>query len=267
MQTVYVDVLVFINLVCDYLVLLFTKKILHISVKGYRLILGSIFCALLSPLCLFFEDSFIYGIALGAATAALGVFVTFGRCCIGKYIKRLCCFFCVNFLYSGFMICIYLLYKPQGMVIINNVVYFQISPVLLIILTLVCYFILTLFDRLIASRKVCERILSVSVVINSFNYSFKAIYDTGCSLTEPFSGCPVIAAEKELFANLNLNDDCMRVVPFSSIGGEGIIYAVKAEKVYINGAEIKRGIYIGFCQNAIKGEVKALVPKNLGVDI
>lgn len=267
MQTVYIDVLIFVNLAADFVILYCTKKILHINVKHSRVILGSIVCALLSPVALLYDDGFFLNLLYGILSACLGVFVTFGRCSIENYIKRAVCFFCVNFLFSGIMIGIYLLFEPKGMVIINNVVYFQISPVLLIILTFVCYIILTLFDRLIISRKAGAEICRIKVNLEEHNFEFDGLVDTGCSLAEPFSGSPVIVAEKNLFNDFVPPCEKLRVIPFSSMGGEGIIKGIKARQVYINGRLITGEIYIGFCENTLSGEVKALIPKNLGVDL
>ena len=79
------------------------------------------------------------------------IFITFGKCKIKAYIKRVLIFFALSFSFGGLMIFIYLAFKPKGMGIYNDVIYFDISPVLLIILTLVCYYILLLIKKLTKS--------------------------------------------------------------------------------------------------------------------
>ena len=159
------------------------------------------------------------------------------------------------------MIFIYTAFKPKGMAIYNDVVYFDISPVLLIILTLICYYILWLFKRLTKgdlSKAVCD----VSIVTNGMKTEFRAVADTGCTVKEPFSSDYVIIAEKELVDNLSFDNSKIRIIPFNSLGGKGILKGYKPDSVLINGKNIQN-VYIGICENIIKSEIKAIVPYEL----
>lgn len=263
MQTVYVDVLIFLNIIIDFFILLCVKAILCVNIAYKRIIFGSIVGSLFSLVATLPNLNFFLNMLLGLIGAGVTVFVAFGKSSIANFLKRLSCFFAINFIFAGIMIAIYLGFKPNGMIIVNNVVYFNISPILLIILTLICYFILYIFRRLFLKQALNTTICKVKATIDNKDYIFNAKIDTGCDLKEPFSGSAVIVAEKCLFENLVLAEDQLRIIPFSSLGGEGIIKGKKAQQVEIDNKIIKDDTYIGFCENIFSGEIKALIPKEL----
>ena len=55
---IYIDEVLLLNFIIDYLILLLTKKILKLNTKNYRLILASLF-AELSIFCLFFNNKIL----------------------------------------------------------------------------------------------------------------------------------------------------------------------------------------------------------------
>ena len=108
------------------------------------------------------------------------------------------------------------------------------------------------------SKAVCD----VSIVTNGMKTEFRAVADTGCTVKEPFSSDYVIIAEKELVDNLSFDNSKMRIIPFNSLGGKGILKGYKPDSVLING-KIIQNVYIGICENIIKSEIKAIVPYEL----
>ncbi len=261
MKTIYVDVLVTVNIFIDFLLLICTKKFLNIRAKLIRVILGSLLGGVLSLSALLPKIPIGLNIALDIAFAALIVFVTFGKTEIKNYVKRVTVYFASSFIFCGIMIFIYTAFKPNGMGIYNDIVYFDISPVLLIILTLICYFILRLIKRLTKGES-AKSVCSVEVEANGASAQFSAIADTGCSVKEPFSSSYVIIAEKSLLEGVEFNENTFRVIPFESLGGNGVIKGYKPDKVKINGKEAGN-IYIGISEGVLKSETKAIAPYDL----
>ena len=261
MKTVYVDVLVTVNIFTDFFLLLCVKKFLNIRAKLIRVILGSLIGGILSLTALLPQIPVGLNILVDIIFAAVIVFAAFGRTEIKNYIKRVAVYFGISFFFCGIMIFVYTAFKPKGMAIYNDVVYFDISPVLLIILTLICYYILWLFKRLTKgdiSKSVCD----VAVEANGIKVEFRAVADTGCTVKEPFSSNYVIIAEKELISNLTFDNGKVRIIPFDSLGGKGILKGYKPDGVTVNGKVIQN-VYIGICENVIKSEIKAIVPYEL----
>ena len=54
-----------------------------------------------------------------------------------------------------------------------------------------------------------------------------------------------------------------RIIPFESLGGNGIVKGFPPDEVKIDGKEICKSIYIGICNDVLKGDVKAIIPYEL----
>lgn len=226
------------------------------------MILGSILGGVLSLVALLPMLVFPINIVIDIISAALIILVSFGVCGIKAFLKRIAVYFSLSFSFCGIMLGIYTAFKPKGMEIYNDVVYFNISPVLLIILTVICYYIQYIIRRLTKGEGGFD-ICNVEVIINENSYSFPAKVDTGCNLKEPFSGDYVIVVEKSLIDNYNPSDDNSRIIPFESLGGCGIIKGFKPNGIKIDGVNKDNCIYIGICNNILTGDIKALIPEEL----
>lgn len=262
MRTIYVDVLIAVNIYIDFFLIVCTKKFLHIRTSFIRMILGSIIGGVLSLVALAGDIFFLINILIDIFGAALIVLVSFGRCKFKNYIKRVCVYFLLAFCFCGIMIAIYSTFHPKSMAIYNDVIYFNISPIVLIILTLVCYYILYIIKRLVKGTNGCG-VCNIEICASKKIFTFCAKIDSGCNLKEPFSGDYVIVAEKELLEDLTLDYGKMRVIPFESLGGNGIIKGFKPDEIKIDGHKRDNSIYIGICENVLKGDIKALIPLDI----
>lgn len=258
MRTVYIDVLITVNIFIDFFLILCTKKFLHLGTSMSRIILGSVIGGIFSLAALLPKLPFGINIAFDTVTACVIVFSVFGKSNIKNYIKRVSVYFLISFTFCGIMIFIYTSFKPAGMEIYNDTVYFNISPIVLIILTLACYYILKIIKRLtkgVNGGGICN----VEIITSERVITFKAKIDSGCNVKEPFSGNYVIIAEEELLDGYKPKAENTRIIPFTSLGGEGIIHGFCPKKIKIDGVEIN-DVYVGICKNIIKSEVRALIP-------
>lgn len=262
MKNIYIDVLITVNIFIDYFLLLCTKRLLNISIKYKRIIFGSIAGGFTSLIALLPSLLFGLNILIDLLVAMLIIFISFGRCNIKTYIRRVAIFFTLSFAFCGIMIFIYLSFSPSGMGIYNDVVYFDISPVLLIILTLISYYTLKLLKKL-TKNVYTSQVCNVEVYLDEKVYNFSAKSDSGCNLKEPFSGKSVIIAEKQLFENFIPDESKIRVIPYESLGGNGIIRGFPADKVIIDKKIYENCLYIGLCENILKGDIKALIPAEI----
>lgn len=259
MQTLYIDVLITVNIFIDFFLILCTKKFLNIKASLKRLILGSVLGGILSLVAIFPEIPIFINLFLDLLFAVLIIFVSFGKTSINNFIKRVTVYFITAFIFCGIMIFIYTSFKPKGMEIYNDVVYFNISPILLIILTLACYYILKLTKRL--TKGVCGGgTCNVEIYLNGKYITFCSKIDSGCNLKEPFSGNYVIIVEKSLLDYYEPENSNVRLIPFESLGGKGILKGFKPDRVKINGDFIVNDIYIGICENILNGDIKSLIP-------
>lgn len=267
MQTVYVDVLIFTNIFQDFLYLICVKKIHNLNSKYYRLLLGSLAGGISSLVAILPTTNFIVSLIIQIVTAIILVLITFGFINKNTFIKNVFTLFILSFLVNGALIFFYLAIKPNGMIVLNDKVYFDISPLLLIILTLVIYFILIIYRKLFSNHSKSIEIAEVTINYKDNNTKVKCKIDSGCNVKEPFSGNNVIIIENKAFSEIDIPKSNMRVIPFESLGGKGIIFGFKPDSVYINNTRIHKEVYVGICHNVFKNNILGLVPTAILEDI
>mgnify|MGYP003253662977 FL=1 len=135
----------------------------------------------------------------------------------------------------------------HGILLANGAVYFDISALLLIALTCAAYGVLYLFDRLFQKREPDVLFSTVTVSFCGKEASLSAKVDTGLTLREPFSGLPVIVAERAAVAALLPPDfgnpatappEGLRLVPYSSLGADGLLPAFRPERAVLGGEPV-----------------------------
>ena len=266
--TIYLDTLICVNLFIDYIVLLSIKSLLHINVRNRRVLLGSFLGALATLGVLLPVSSIFLSALYKISTAVLTLITAYGFGNFQKSAIRLVTYLGINMIISATVVTINLLYKPTGVFIFNNELYFDVSPKLLVISTAIIYIILSLYKRLNSSSKLKTRIYRVSFTIfDNKTYTFDSALDTGCNLREPFSDLPVIIAERELIKDIDLNREKMRIIPYSTVSESAILYGFKPKTITINNKIIHSGCYIGICENKIKGEVRAIMGPQIVEDL
>lgn len=263
MKTVYIDVLLCVNMFIDYCLLLSVQKFLHIKKKNYRLIVAAFTSSLFSLFIFLPRISFLTDTLIKISSACLIIFICFGRCKIKIFFLRVLLFLTSSILFSGIFTLIHLTLKPKGLIIKNNAVYFDISPIMLIALTLISYCIVRLLTRFLSNKTNQRDTYKLKLEHGSNTVCFLGKIDTCCNVCEPFSSAPVILVEKELLHDIKTDEKKMRIIPFSTLSGNGIIKGFKCDRLYINDVYFEKEVYIGICENKILGEIKCLIGNNV----
>lgn len=269
-QVIYVDVLIAVNLFINFFLIISTAKFLHLKTQKSRIILGEILGGIYSLYILLPSTNFIISIIVKLFMAASIILASFKFSGIKIFFKTLICFYLVNFAFSGIMLALWCTLRLQGMTVNNGVVYFSISPAILVASTVATYIILKIINRVIGKRSFGKSICQVKIIGDHSEVILSALIDTGNSLVEPFSGLPVIVAkieniksvcpEKFLSASkMNRLDETaflkskFRMIPFKTISGEGLLPAFKPKSITINGGAQKEA-YIAVCSGDILAE-------------
>lgn len=273
-QVIYIDILLCINFVFSFFTILSVIKILKMRYKTIRLLLGSILGAVASFVVIMPEMNFILSAIVRLITAISVIFTTFFPVKLKTFIKATACFFMVGFIFCGVMIALWLLFKPKGVVIRNGGVYFQISPIILIISTFISYIILRILSRITGREKNKNSTCCLELFLNGKHTILYGIVDSGNKLKEPFSNEPVIIVSEKAISKLlslefvhtvNVNDVKIkyRIIPFNSVGGDGFLEAFKVDELYLIVNKKKRKIdaYLAIAkQERFSGEFNAIVP-------
>lgn len=262
-QVIYIDILIAVNLFINYFLIISTAKFLHLKIKKSRMIIGEALGGIYSLYILLPPISFIISVIVKFFMSASIIFASFRFSRIKTFFKTLICFYLISFAFSGIMLALWCAFRPQGMSVNNGVVYFSISPVILVISTVITYIILKIINRIIGKRSFGKVTCEVKISEGNSVAILTALIDTGSSLIEPFSGLPVIVAKSEniqsvcpdeiLSAGSIENFDHtaflkskLRMIPFKTISGDGLLPAFKPKNVIINGSAPKEA-YIAVC--------------------
>ena len=280
LQVIYIDVLLCINLIVNFLLLSASAFYLHEKVSVKRLILGAAVGAAGSLSILLPKLPFVSGALLKAAVGFGTVISAFGRRSVGSLMKLFAVFLTATFFFGGAMAALWYFFTPNRLMVRNSVVYLNISPAVLIVFSMICYGAFRLFYTVTGRYKAANTVCILTVKYGSNYMRIPAKIDTGNTLREPFSQCPVIVAgretarsiipvelaEYETVTTLGYRTEIsgVRFVPFTAVGTRGILPSFKADEVYINDKPCQKNVYIALCrEEELTGELKALVPYEL----
>ncbi len=239
MKTViYADILIVINIVVNYFLLRATSAITGCQHKTSKFLLssgaGGIFA-----LIIYIENipSIINVIAKLIIFLVL-VYIAFGFCSLKSYLKCCGAFFLSNIAFAGIMLALNFTVMPNAAIYHNGIAYFDIDIFTLTISAFICYIILSIISRFTKSRIPQKSVYPIKITYENKSVEGKALFDSGNSLSDCFSGKPAIIAEKHFIKSLceskELTDmKSFRLIPFSTIQGNGALPAFMADKVEI----------------------------------
>ncbi len=242
LTVVYVDVLIFTNCITNFLILYVTAKALHIPYGNARMILSAFLLAFSSMLVFlpFYRTTVSFVIRL--MLSGLMVLIAYPYRGIGELLRDTLSVFCCSLLLVGLFIAICQLLRPPHIRIINDFVYFEINPLLLIGVTAALYILLILYRKLF-SQRIKNTVVTLCMTIGGTVYDTIGMIDTGCTAVEPFSGAPIIVVSSKLLDTSSMKG--IRVIPFDTVGSSSLLYAVKAGKLTVNDRLIEKDVYIG----------------------
>ena len=264
-QTIYVDVLMAVNFFISYFLLLACAKFLALPAKRGRLAAASGLGAVFSLTVLLPEFSPALSLAAKLAMSVAIVLCAFGFGGVKRLVRNTLAFYVVNFAFAGLMVAIWYFFAPQGLVIRNSIVYFNISPVLLILLTVVCYAVVALIGRVTGRQAPKELFCRITVSRGGVACGCSARVDTGNSLREPFSNDPVVIIERETIRRVIPPEGSLnfRLVPYDAVSGSGVLKAFRPDRLTIfYGKEVIQvsRVYIAVSETRLGGSDALLNP-------
>ncbi len=272
MVTIYVDVLMGINYIVNFLLLLGCQKISGIPCRRWRLVTGSLLGAL-SCLAIFLPPMHLaLNTLYKLAVAFLMVWITFAPKKLKSCLYLWFILFTITFLFAGVTLALYFLVAPAGMAWYNGVVYFHLPPLLLLGTIVVAYFAVLLFERFFSRRLTPDQLYPIAIRYGGKQLTLTGLADTGNSLTEPFSNTPIIVCglpdaisilPLEYISWFADNPSAAmakgqpppgyRLVSYSGIGREGVLPAFKPDQLHIVAGEksLQKEAYVAIAPERI----------------
>lgn len=273
---IYADILLAVNWWVDFLLLLGVRRFMGIGARPWRLILSALVGALFSFVLLLPPMAAVLSLLLKLAAAGLSVLIAFGWHSRRRYIKALVLFFGLSAGLSGLCSALYHFAAPRDLYVVNGVVYYDVSPWLLIGLTVLCYGLMWVIEQVMRRRAPARRDFTVRLHFGGRSVMLKCLYDSGNHLTEPFSNRPVLVAERAILEGLLVIPEDVeelppnglwRVVPFDSLGGEGLLPAFSPDSAVAITPQGERTLgecYVAVCERLGRGEYEGLIGSALG---
>lgn len=239
-MVVYADILILVNFVVDYFLLLFTSKLLHKKTRVLRLIASAAAGGFFSLYIFLPQKNFLLETAAHILMCGIMCFIAFKMRDFKDFLRSAVFLFGVNFAYSGAMIAVWYLFKPNGMVINNSVIYFNVSPVFLIVFSVVGYFAVTVLRRIIA--KTFPQNVKCGVTLCCFDKSLNlcGIADTGNSVKDAFGLSEIFITEPRTIDTLlgtdKTSEQCTtryRAIPCNTVTGSEILDGYRIDKAVV----------------------------------
>lgn len=251
-QVIYVDELLFINTVVNYFLLLTTCIFLKSHVNKFRILLGALTGGLFSLCALLPAINVALSVLMRVVIASVLVLITFGFRQLSFFVKHFLTLFFSTMLFAGIMSAIWIIFKADSLSYINGAFYFDINIFVLIISSVVSYFLIYIFKKFFKPN--CPQAIVYEAEVEIFDKKSVAdcFLDTGNNLTESFSSFPVIVATENFCKNIipqnilqyleskeidKIDDENwrkrIRIINCMTVSGRGTMIAFRPDKIYI----------------------------------
>lgn len=245
-MVVYADILVILNLIVDYFLLSASAAILRVKLSVFRQ-LASAAVGAFSSLYIFAPDlGLFFDLVFKAVICAVMVLCAFGFGGAKRFFRSAGVLFLVTCGFGGIMTAVWSAFRPKGMTVVNSVVYFNISPAVLIGASVITYLLFMLLKEIFSRTSELADRCEITVTAEEKSITMDAIVDTGNSIKDYLSGSEVIIADGEFVKVLLGSDNPVtdtrlkkryRILPLSTVSGGGTLDGFRCDSAVISDGE------------------------------
>ena len=254
---VYVDLVLFLNIAMDFLLLLSVSIALKRNVKFYRIILGSLVGGI-SIIFLFLRLNNIMLFLFKMIVSILMILTSFSFKNIKYFFNNLLYLYISSIILGGgiYLLDIQLNYQNNGLLFISNV--FSLNFIVLLIIS---PFIIYGYIKSIKKMKnEYSNFYKVDVIYKNKRYKFNAFLDTGNRLYDPYKNRPIVIVSTN---KIRLNYENSILVPLHTANGNSILKCVVVDKLIIDGKDVDK-VLLGISNESFNIEgIDMLLHKDL----
>lgn len=240
-MVIYVDVLIFTNIIIDFFLLNATSLIIRRDFSLKRLILSSLIGGFSSLYILYDSKHFVVDLLYQILIAAVIVAIAVGLKNIRRLVFAIAIFFSLSCSLSG--IVTLLGRRFSNLMIGDNMEYYlNISPVLLVAFTAIFYIITLLLHKILSRKKqFMEAQLTISA--GEEQVTLNALVDTGNKIADPFGCSQVFIVNKDeymLLCSGYAKSDLKtrrRLIPINTVGESHLLEALRCDKAKITATD------------------------------
>lgn len=269
-MTIYLDVVLFENLILNYIILLSTAIISKSRISTLKILLSSFIGGIFSILNYIVNINNILEIIFKIAISIIMILIAFQDYKIKKFIKELMFFYLTSFTFGGIAFMLLFFISPNNLKIENNHLVGTYPIKVAIFAGGIGFIIITIIASIIKSNiSKKSMICDLEIFYNGKYKKIKTMLDTGNLLKEPISKTDVVIVEKDSLEGIvskdilknikcilkgswiedsNIHSYKFKLIPFSSLGNEnGLLIGFKPDYIKIYGEEecVRKNVLIG----------------------
>lgn len=259
MIVVYLDIVILLNFIFNFMLLSLTRWIIKQSISKWRLLLGTAVATIFIPIQLLVPYAFINSATVNILISFVIVLSTFGS---HHLLKNVLYFYFISFIVGGGTIALHSIFEhvllaKSYMFVVDNIQGSQTSLVLLLLSSFILFhFTKSQLNEQTRDKYRYKQQYEVSIKLNGIERKTMGYVDTGNHLIDTLSRRPVVVCdgdylqqffseidwlairqmiEKNQFTDLPSHmKDKVRIVPYRGVGGESkYMYTLKVEQLTI----------------------------------
>ncbi len=250
-MVIYVDILLTINFIVDFFLIRITSFFLKTNTNLKTNIFAAIISSLFSLFIFLPKLNILIELLIKLLPAITVALICNGYKNFKMFLRWTISFFAISFLYAGVMMAVWFIFKPQRLSVYNGVVYFNISPLILITLTIIFYFLFMLLSKLSSLNAPTAKRVEVTLFINDQSIRKNAMVDTGHTLQDAFGNNVMIIIDKItsvlLFGAIDTEGMLMlkepqsnelkrkfRITAVNTVSGEKLMPGIRLDKMILH---------------------------------
>ena len=265
-MVIYVDILVFTNIIIDYLLLGAAVLILKKNYSVIRLLLAAVLGGF-SSLYIFVENNFLLlDLVFKTLIAIIMVLILNGF--KKGWLLNLVLFLGLSFALNGMVVFLHSFTSSTVFYADNLVNYLNLSPITLVLTTAGIYLAVKIISRIFIKKRAINT-AELTLKIGSETLKYKAMVDSGHTLTDPFSNSNVFILNKceltklsVLFSKEQIAKR-KRVIPIKTVSSSIVLDALRFDSATIKAENEKFNFnnpIVAFSNEKIENDFTAIVP-------
>ncbi len=237
-MVVYVDTLVFTNIIIDYILLCITSVIVKRNYRLLRLISAAVIGGFSSLYIFFPTNSHILDLIYKIGIGALILFVAVGIKDLKMFLFSYIIFLILSFVLNGAVYFLQNIISNRVWLCDNLINYIDVSPLILIGLTILIYFAIRFVQRIGDSRMKTDT-ACLKVNMCGITECYIALVDSGNHLSDPFGDAQVFVINNTAYEQLieKLKDvnieNRRRLIPVKTVENVGLLEALRCDSAEI----------------------------------
>lgn len=281
MTTIYVDVLVSVNILLTYIFLVCVRVFLRYPTNKWGVGIASVIGGL-SALVVFVPDmNIVASIIYKIFVASLIVSVSFLPKKLFQYLKTLLAFLGITLLFGGAVYAVTIIVNPRKILFVNGTVYFDMSVKYLVGSVFLVYGLFLAFDYFLVRSYAKNKIYDIEIKFRDTRVFTKGFLDTGNNMTDAFSGRPVVVGEIDALSPLFTYEELMflkssvyentpdsligkiRLIPCKTVGESSLLPLFRPDEFKLNGGKTSDVSVALVNKNLSDNEYNILLNRNM----